>query len=252
MGNRSDDHMETHRAQGKQEPVKEAESKAMTDSLRQQAESKVMDDSLRPQVPLAPCQAAVHIGAIEQRLMAARAVRHLRACLTQAAADPISAMRSAGDIILMWRIDVAFLKEEASPTDAAMMPAISGTAMTVEPQHSQSPLEVAAELGKKAADLSSATNTHKLTEQVAASHEACGNGESQILSCWPSCTSQQRDHQRNSRVCSSSCASLTPEQQARIEANRREALARRAERAAKNNARPRIAQSSLQFRKLKI
>ena len=40
VGNETDDHMETHRAQGKQEPVKEAESKVMTDSLKQQAESK--------------------------------------------------------------------------------------------------------------------------------------------------------------------------------------------------------------------
>ena len=85
---------------GKQEPVKEAESKVMTDSLKQQAESKVMDDSLRPQVPLAPCQAAVHIEAVEQRLMAARAVRHLQACLTEAANDPEKTMRSAEDIIL--------------------------------------------------------------------------------------------------------------------------------------------------------
>ena len=136
----------------------------------------------------------------------------------------------------MWRIDVAFLEEEASPPDAAMMPAISGTTMTVEPQHSQSPLEVAAELGKKAADLSSATNTHKLTAKWAPSHEACDGSGSRVLSCWPSWTSQQRDHQRNSRVCASSCAALTPEQRARIEANRREALARRAERAAKNSA----------------
>ena len=100
MGNRIDDHVETHRAQGKQDAVKEAESKVMDDSLRQKAESKVMDDSLRPQVPLAPCQAAVHIEAVEQRLMAARAVRHLRACLTEAASDPEKAMRSAEDIIL--------------------------------------------------------------------------------------------------------------------------------------------------------
>ena len=124
----------------------------------------------------------------------------------------------------MWRNDAAFSKGEATPPVAAMMPAVSGTTMTVKPQHSQSPLAVAAELGKKAADLSSAAHTHKL------------NGESQISSCRPSCTSQQRDHQRNSRVCASSCAALTPEQRARIEANRREALARRAVRAAKNSA----------------
>ena len=122
MGNRIDDHVETHRAQGKQDAVKKAHD-----------ESKVMDDSLRPQVPLAPCQAAVHIGAIERRLMATRAVRHLRACLTQADADPEKAMRSAEDIILMWRIDGALLEEEAPPPVEAMMPAISRTTMTVKP-----------------------------------------------------------------------------------------------------------------------
>ena len=66
MGNPIDNDVETHRAQEEQDAVKKAHH-----------ESKVKDDSLRPQVPLAPCQAAVHIEAVEQRLMAARAVRHL-------------------------------------------------------------------------------------------------------------------------------------------------------------------------------
>ena len=73
----------------------------------------------------------------------------------------------------MWRIDAALLEGEATPPVAAMMPAISRTTMTVKPQHSQRSLEVAAKLGKKAADLSSATAASaKNSEEFVANSKA--------------------------------------------------------------------------------
>ena len=115
-------------ADGDQDSVKKADD-----------ESKVMNDTLRPQLPLAPALAAVHIEAIERRLMAARAVRLLRVSLTQADADPETAMVAAEDIILRWRLDLAVLEEEATPPVAATMPAASSTPLTVNPQQGQRP-----------------------------------------------------------------------------------------------------------------